>query len=69
MLSQRSCDDVVDDAIESALRLAQEVVRFRMNGSVKEDLAMEYMWALSRAFSKLAKIAVVGIQVWNWMNK
>lgn len=50
MLSQRSCDDVVDDAIEFALKLAEDVVRIRINRSVKEDLAMEYMWELVKDF-------------------
>ena len=41
MLNQRSCEDVVDDAIECALRLAQDVVRVRKNQCVKEELAMD----------------------------
>lgn len=40
VLGQRSNDDVVDDVIESALRLAQEDVWKRMNGCVKGDLAI-----------------------------
>ena len=59
MLSQRSCDDVVDDAIEFALRLAQEVVRVRMKGGFGNGI---YVGARN-GFSKLTKIAVAGIQV------
>ena len=50
VLCQRGCDDVSDDAIESALRLAQEVVRVRMNLCVREDLSMKYMWELVKDF-------------------
>ena len=50
MLSQRSCDDVVDDAIESALKLAEDVVRVRMNRSVRENLGMSYMWEVVKDF-------------------
>lgn len=50
MLSQRSYEDVVDDVIESAWRLAQDVVRVRMNQCVKEDFAIRYMWELVKDF-------------------
>lgn len=50
VLSQRSCDDVVDDAIEICLTLAQEVIRVRMKRCVREDLAMGYMWELVMDF-------------------
>ena len=50
MFNQISCDEVVDDAIESALELAEDVVRVRMNRSVKEDLAVRYMWEVVQDF-------------------
>ena len=46
MLGQRSKDDVVDDVIESALRLAQEDVWEKMNGCVEGDFAI-HIWGSS----------------------
>ena len=63
MFSQRSCDGVVDDAIESALKLTEDVVLSKDESKCRGGSDSEIYVGGGKRFSKLVKIVVAGMQV------
>ena len=63
MFRQRTCDGVVDDAIECALKLAEDVFSSKDESKCQGGSDSEIYVGGGKRFSKLVKIVVAGMQV------